>query len=486
MTTSDYRALLDDLDAIVWEADPKTVQFSFVSQRAERLLGYSVERWLSEPRFWVDLIHPDDRDRVVETCATAVEQVRDHTFDYRVVSADGRTLWIRDVVHVSADDRGQPSRLRGVMLDITACKGAQDAAARRDRRCRALIEHAIDLVTFVDPAGEILLESPSVERLLGFLPNERTGRSIFDLIHPDDLPRARAAFESAMAAKGRTPFIELRVRHKDGQWRVFESVGSCIEEGGEVMGLVHSRDITDRKLLEARLQHGRKLEALGRLTGSIAHDFNNLLTVILGCTEQLLGSETTLPVRMELHEIKRASELAGSLTRQLLAFSRRTPPDLEHLDVNAVLEDLRELLQRLLGIGAAFTMTTAARAAHVLVGKGTIEQVVINLALNARDALPQRRGTIAIRTWNATLVGGAMEAATRQYVVIDVSDTGMGMSDEVAARVFEPFFTTKDAGKGTGLGLSTAYAVVHEAGGWIDVETALGQGTTFRVYLPVA
>jgi two-component system, cell cycle sensor histidine kinase and response regulator CckA len=366
MTTSadEYRALLDDLDAIVWEADPKTLQFLFVSQKAERLLGYPVERWLTEPRFWVDLLHPDDRDSAVKTSATAVSELRDHTFDYRVVSADGRTLWMRDVVHVTADERGRPSRLRGVMLDIT-----------------------------------------------------------------------------------------------------------------------------DRKLLEAKFRHGQRLETLGRLTGSIAHDFNNLLTAILGSTEQLLESETTLPIRMELREIKKASELAASLTHQLVAFSRLTPPDLERLDANVVLEDLRELLQRLLGQGPTFMMTTAARAAHVLVGKGSIEQVVINLALNARDAMPARGGTIAIRTWNDTLparVGCAIEKALCQYVVIDVEDTGTGMSDDVAARLFEPFFTTKEAGKGTGLGLSTAYTIVQEAGGWIDVQTALGEGTTLRVYLPVA
>jgi two-component system cell cycle sensor histidine kinase/response regulator CckA len=360
---------------------------------------------------------------------------------------------------------------------------------RRDQQCRAIIEHAIDLITFVDARGEILFESPSGERLHGFTPSERTGRSIFELIHPDDVPNARAAFESAICTQGKTPFIELRVRHKDGRWRTFESIGSFVEDGGASLGIVHSRDVTDRKLLETQFRHAQKMEAIGRLTSSIAHDFNNLLTAILGYTEQLLEAEITLAIGMELREIKRAAEMAAGLTRQLLAFSRRTPPVIQPLDVNAILDEISGLLHRLLGKGATFTLTLAAEHAGIVAGKGMVEQVVINLAVNARDALPPTGGgAIAIRTWNTTLpyLGAGRSDESRRYVVIDVADTGVGMSAEVAARLFEPFFTTKEQGKGTGLGLATAYSLVHEAGGWMDIETAEGHGTTFRVHLPVA
>jgi two-component system, cell cycle sensor histidine kinase and response regulator CckA len=367
---------------------------------------------------------------------------------------------------------------------------AADAAVLRDQYCRAIIEHAIDLITFVDARGDILLESPSGERIHGFLPSERTGRSIFELIHPDDLSNARAAFEAAMHTRGKTPFIELRVRHKDGRWRTFESIGSFVEDGGVRLGIVHSRDVTDRKLLETQFRHAQKMEAIGRLTSSIAHDFNNLLTAILGYTEQLLDAETTLAIGMELREIKRASEMAAGLTRQLLAFSRRTPPVIQPLDVNAILGEISGLLRRLLGRSAMFTLTLAAEHAGIVASKGMVEQVIINLAVNARDALPPNGGgAVAIRTWNTTFparVGDGASLESRRYVVIDVSDTGVGMSAEVAARLFEPFFTTKEQGKGTGLGLATSYSIVHEAGGWMDVETAEGRGTIFRVHLPVA
>jgi two-component system cell cycle sensor histidine kinase/response regulator CckA len=359
---------------------------------------------------------------------------------------------------------------------------------RPHRLCRAVIEHAIDLVTFVDASGQILLESPSVESLLGFLPSEREGRSIFELIHVDDLPKARAVFQSTMAAKGRSPLMELRVRHKNGSWRTFESVGGFVEDGGARMGLIHSRDVTARKRLEARLFHEQKLEALGRLTGSIAHDFNNVLMAIFGHTDQMLETYVALPIRLELREIRKAAELGASLTRQLLRFSRPAPLDPERLDVNVAVNDVRELLQRLIGSTAKITITTGARSAHVLAAKGAIEQIVVNLALNARDAIPAG-GSIAIRTWNTMfpdLVGSGTAGAQRDYIVIDVADRGSGMSAEVAERLFEPFFTTKEPGKGTGLGLSTVYSIVHDLGGWIDVETTEGLGTTFHVYLPVA
>jgi two-component system, cell cycle sensor histidine kinase and response regulator CckA len=476
VTTSsvDCRALLDDLDAIIWEADPQTIQFSFVSQKAERLLGYPVRQWLEDRDFWVKLIHPEDREWVVATCAAAVQDIRDHTFDYRVRSADGRTVWVRDVVHVTGDARKRPTQLTGVMLDITAWKLAEEAAKIREQRYTAILENSIDLITFVDADGHILFDSPSIERLLGVSAAERLGRSIFELIHPEDLPRARAAFATAMALRKGTPFIEVRLRHKDGRWRVFESAGNYIEDGGVRMGIVHSRDITDRKHLEEQLRHAQKMEALGRLTGAIAHDFNNLLTVILGYAEALLDSEVTLPVRAELREIRRASSSAASLTRQLLVFGRRMPAVLEPMDLNHVIFEVSPMLRRLLGKSVQLALSLEARHPIVKADRGLLDQVLMNLLINGRDAM---RG------------GGTMTIATRDgedgCVLLDVTDTGHGMSPEVQAKIFEPFFTTKDPGKGTGLGLATVYTIVTQAGGTIEVESAEGEGTTFRISLPL-
>ena len=345
----------------------------------------------------------------------------------------------------------------------------------RDQRYKAILENSIDLITFVDANGRILFDSPSIERLLGVLPAERLGRSMFELIHPEDLPRARAAVATAMALRKGTPFIELRLRHKDGRWRVFESAGSYVEEGGVLMGIVHSRDITDRQHLEEQLRHGQKMEALGRLTGAIAHDFNKLLTVILGYAEALLDSEVTLPVRAELREIRRASSSAASLTRQLLVFSRRMPAVLEPMDLNRLISELSPMLRRLLGKTVELALALEAKRPVLKADRGLLDQVLMNLLINGRDAMPD---------------GGTMTIVTRDdedgRVTLEVTDTGQGMPPDVLAKIFEPFFTTKDPGRGTGLGLATVCTIVTQAGGTIDVESGKGRGTTFRISLPLA
>ena len=348
-------------------------------------------------------------------------------------------------------------------------------AVSRDERYKAILENSIDLITFVDGDGHVLFDSPSIDRLLGVSPAERLGRSIFELIHPEDLPRAQAAFATAMALRKGTPFIELRLRHQDGRWRVFESAGSYVEEGGVRMGIVHSRDITDRKHLEEQLRHAQKMEALGRLTGAIAHDFNNLLTVILGYAEALLDSEVTLPVRAELREIRRASSSAASLTRQLLVFSRRMPAVLEPVDLNHVISEVSPMLQRLLGKTVHLTLALDATYPIIKADRGLLDQVVMNLIINGRDAMPEG-GTLTITTRDDE----------RDHVTLEVTDTGHGMPPDVRAKIFEPFFTTKDPGKGTGLGLATVYTIVTQVGGTIDVESAEGRGTTFRISLPLA
>jgi two-component system cell cycle sensor histidine kinase/response regulator CckA len=345
----------------------------------------------------------------------------------------------------------------------------------RDQHYKAVFESAIDLITFVDADGDVLFDSPSIERMLGVSPAERLGHSIFDLIHPDDLPRARAAFATAMAMRRATPFIELRLRHKDGRWRVFESVGSYVEDGGVRMGIVHSRDVTDRKHLEEQLRHAQKMEALGRLTGAIAHDFNNLLTVILGYAEALLDSEVTLPVRAELREIRRAASSAASLTRQLLVFGRRMPAVFEPMDLNHMIFEVSPMLRRLLGKTVNLTLELHATQPIIRADRGLVDQVLMNLLINGRDAMPG---------------GGTLTVTTRDddggRVALEVSDTGHGMPVDVQARIFEPFFTTKGPGKGTGLGLATVYTIVTQAGGTIEVESVEGRGTTFHISLPLA
>jgi PAS domain S-box-containing protein len=374
------------------------------------------------------------------------------------------------------------------MVDVTGQRRAEVALQDRETYHRALIDHASDIITVIDREGLVLFQSPSVERLLGYPPEALLGRHAFERIHPDDRPRAASALERGWETPGPTPLLELRFQHADGSWRVLEIVGSAfVPEGGQPIGIINSRDITDRRLIEDHLRRAQKMDALGRLTSAVAHDFNNLLVVILGYAELLLESPDAAPFRLETREIKRAADSGVTLVRQLLTFGRRMPVSLKPVDLNRALAELASMLQRLIGTNIRLNTELRARPAIVQADQGLIEQVIMNLAINARDAMPGG-GSLDIRTRNVRLpraLAGGPGPTDAAFVLIEVTDTGAGMSEEVAARIFEPFFTTKAPGHGTGLGLPTVYSIVAESRGHIDVHTVVGKGTTFNIYLPL-
>jgi two-component system, cell cycle sensor histidine kinase and response regulator CckA len=346
-------SLINSLGGIVWEADAETFQFTFVSQEAERILGFPPHEWLDDPQFWSRHSHPDDVERVAKDCVAASREGRDHEFEYRMIAADGRVVWLRDIVSV-VQAPGSPTRLVGIMLDITAQK----------------------------------------------------------------------------------------------------------------------RELEDA---QPQLAQAMKMEAVGRLAGGVAHDFNNLLTVIAGYAELVSASlEKADPRSEDLAEIKRAAHRASLLTRQLLTFSRKQVVHPEVLDLNAVVTEVGVLIRRLIGEDIQLAIQTCEGDVPVYADRSQLEQVLMNLAVNARDAMPLG-GRLVIAT--ALIASG---------VKLTVSDTGSGMSPEVAARIFEPFFTTKEMGKGTGLGLSTAYGIVKQSGGDIQVTSEPGKGSCFAISLPVA
>jgi len=343
----------------------------------------------------------------------------------------------------------------------------------REELFRSLIENASDVITILSADGTSLYESPAVARVLGRSPDELVGLPNFALLHSDDLPAVKETFARILAGEEPGP-IELRLRHRDGSWRTVEAIGRRRRQEGEWVVVVNYRDVTDQRQLQEQLMHGQKLEAVGRLAGGIAHDFNNLLTAIGGYSQFLVaGFDDDDPRREDALEIVRASERAAALTGQLLAFSRNQVLLAEVLDLGEIIAGLEKLLSRLLGEGAELS-TSIEPGCLVRADRGQLEQVVTNLALNARDAMPS---------------GGKVELAVRRLdgkVELCVSDTGVGMDEETVKHVFEPFFTTKDPGKGTGLGLATVYGIVTQSGGEVAVESKPGEGSTFRVLLPLS
>jgi PAS domain S-box-containing protein len=364
-----------------------------------------------------------------------------------------------------------------------------DARSETGHHCfyRALAEGALDVITAVDEFGTIVYKSPSAEEHLGYRPESLIGRNLFEFVHPDDIQRVRAAFDECRRNGTASAPIEHRLRHVDGRWCTFESVGRFQSDGaGGRIGIIHSRDVGARKLLEAQVRQAQKMEAVGLSTGAIAHDFNNMLVVIAGYTS-LLATDPSPTVREFAREMRMATDRATELTGQLLSFARASQTDEACCDANEAISDFRPILDRMVGRDVHVSYSLDAEPSIVPASRSALDQVLINLAVNARDAMPAG-GELTVTTsneWRPRLADQSAALPLVEYVVLRITDTGIGMTDDVKARIFEPFFTTKAPGRGTGIGLQTVQGIVSQAGGRVDVISAPGAGTTFRVLLPV-
>jgi two-component system cell cycle sensor histidine kinase/response regulator CckA len=397
----------------------------------------------------------------------------------------------------SARALGLPGRLVAIMFeDVTG--QAQSEARRREseERFRTLIENSTDAVTITDHEGSVIFTSASVKQVLGYSSEELQQRTAFDLLHEDDVARARTHRATAISRPGVPVTTTLRARHRDGHWHVIEVITVNRLDDPSLRGVVTNfRDVTERvrseealRRMEAQLLQTQKMEAIGKLAGGVAHDFNNLLSVILGISALLLEQlEPDHPMRADMTEIQQSGERAARLTRQLLAFSRRQMLDPRVLDLNDVIASIDRMLLRVVGEDIELQLLTGPHLHRVRVDPGQMEQVIMNLVVNARDAMP-RGGALTLQTASVELD----EAFAREHigvtpgphVMLAITDTGVGMDEETQARIYEPFFTTKATGKGTGLGLATVFGIVKQSGGTIWLESVPDRGTTFRIYFP--
>lgn len=368
-------------------------------------------------------------------------------------------------------------------------KTAEDALRVSERRFRALVEESWDAIALFAADGTIVYGSPATTRLLGYDLAEFVGRNAMEFIHPDDRAAVLLRLEEVTTRPRGRLHVAARVRHKNGSWRHLEGVLTNLLDDPSVAAIVNNyRDVTDRRMLEEQVILAQKMEAIGRLAGGVAHDFNNILTAIGGYTDLLLAD---LPPddqrRRDVEEIHQAAQRAASLTRQLLAFSRRQVLQPKVINLNSLVPDIEKMLRRLIGEDILFATVLHPRLGNVRADPGQLEQVIVNLVVNARDAMP-KGGRITIETRNVELdesyAADHPGVTPGRYVMLAVTDTGVGMDDETKARIFEPFFTTKVRGKGTGLGLATVYGIVQQTGGHIWPYSEPGKGTTMRVYLP--
>jgi PAS domain S-box-containing protein len=367
---------------------------------------------------------------------------------------------------------------------------AQTALRASEERFRALVENSSDALLLIDAEARVTYVTPSSTRHLGWRPEQMVGRSMFEFLHPEDREMG-TRLGDALQSAGKPVTAQVRFLHADGSWRIMEGV-AVNRLGDPSVGAIvcNLRDITDRRRLEEQLRQAQKMEAVGQLAAGVAHDFNNLLTAILGYCNLLLDELAREdPLRSDLEEIQAAAERAAALTRQLLAFSRRQMLHPEIVDINTIVQQIEKLLRRLISEDVELVTALARDLTPVRADPGSIEQILVNLAVNARDAMPVG-GRLTIETANVELDDTyAVTHVTMKpgpYVMLAVSDTGAGMDDATRSRLFEPFFTTKEQGKGSGLGLATVYGMVKQSGGYIWVYSEPGHGTAFKVYLPPA
>jgi two-component system cell cycle sensor histidine kinase/response regulator CckA len=464
------------------------------SDETYRIFGLAPQKDLHTWEAWQEHIHPEDRHIRAVAIAEALEEGTHYNAEYRVIRPNGEIRRVHSQGEIERDESGRPRCVFGIIRDITEHRRAEEARRAAEQRLKHVVASSpAVLFTLQVEGGEfrgIGWMSENVESLLGYQVEETlepdwwTGN-----IHPEERDEIVARFRSEILGRDYST-AEYRFLHKDGQYRWIRGETRLLRDtAGQPAEVVGSlSDITERRRLEDQLRQAQKMEAVGHLAGGVAHDFNNLLTIISGYSEILLpGLPPEDPRREMISQIQQAGERAAGLTRQLLAFSRQTVLEPKVLDLNEVVRENEKMLRRLIGEDVQLTTALDPALRSVKVDPGQLSQVIMNLAVNARDAMPTG-GRLTIETGNVELdeVFAAVtpDARVGRYVLLAVTDTGAGMTPEVRAHIFEPFFTTKGPGRGTGLGLATVYGIVKQSGGFISIDSEPGRGTAFKIYFP--
>ncbi|HYD46458.1 MAG TPA: PAS domain-containing protein [Phenylobacterium sp.] len=466
----------------------------------------------------LEACHPDDRERMREVLRAAGRTGEKWEMEYRVVHPDGEVRWILARGEGKVDAEGRPTRFLGVNIDITSQRLAEEQLRESEARFRALADSAPVLMWVTGRDGQREFVNKAY---IAFMEADASYEAALALdwrtrLHPEDAARVVAdehAYDEALRTGAGPVVVEARFRRGDGEWRWMRAISQPrIDSTGAVTGFIGiAIDISNSKqaeadlkrineLLEERISEAlgerdaaqaalarvQRLEALGQLTGGVAHDFNNLLTVVIGALDMIARHPDDAPRRERMVEAALSAAHRGErLTQQLLAFARRQPLKTERLEIDGLLRENAPLLGRAVGEAVDFSIAPGAPGLFARIDPVQLEAALMNLAVNARDAVATG-GAVRIETRPCELVHGQVEEAEAgHYICLAVHDTGVGMDADVLARVFEPFFTTKPVGKGTGLGLSQVYGFARQSGGGASVESEPGKGCTIRLYLPI-
>jgi PAS domain S-box-containing protein len=493
-----FRTFAQAMPDHVWAADPLG-QLDWVNERVQEYSGFAAASLHGAG--WIAMVHPDDRAAAAARWASALASGQTYQVEFRLRRTDGAYRWHIARALPIRGTNGAIERWIGTNTDIEDERQALDSlealnatleqrVARQSAERDRLWQTSQDLLAVIDAQGTMLAVNPAWTSVLGWLPGEVVGRNHLFFSHPEDRPRSDGALAHASLAP--LPGVEVRNLHKDGSYRWIAWIAS--PENGLVYAT--GRHVTAEKQAAAALadaqealRQSQKMEAVGQLTGGIAHDFNNMLAVVMGSLEllgrRLAGGDAR--AQRYLDAAADSARRASLLTQRLLAFSRQQPLQPEAVDANKLMAGMSDLLRHSLGTDVRLETVLAGGLWRTFADPNQLENIVLNLAVNARDAMPAG-GRLTIETQNAHLddryVSVHPGVAAGQYVLIAVTDSGTGMPREVIDKAFDPFFTTKPVGKGTGLGLSQVYGFVKQSGGHVKIYSEVGQGTTIKIYLP--
>ena len=486
-TEDRYGHLFSSAADVIFEADAEGY-FRFVNPQTLRLFEFEQDEVIG--RRFTEFIRADYRPQILQHYYRQTTEKRLNSYiEFPAITKSGKEVWLGQNAWIMTDTAGKLVGMQAVARDITERRRSEDALRSAEAKYRALVEQSL-MGVYIMQNDRLVYVNPKAADLLGYTQQEMIDApSPYDFVHEQDRPLV--IDQLSRLDPVRAPSVQLAVRgvRKDGEVIQVEAFCSVTEFGSERAILTTVHDISDRVKLEDQLRQAQKMEAVGRLAGGIAHDFNNLLTAIRGNAELMSHRVKTDPtMAAEVDEILHAADRAASLTRQLLAFSRKQVLQPVALDLNEIVSSVSRMARRLIGTDVQLRLDLARSVSQVLADPAQVEQVLLNLIVNARDAMPSG-GNITVQTANVRLEAARPEVvqagiAPGAFVMLAVTDDGIGMDQATQARIFEPFFTTKETGRGTGLGLSTVYGIVRQTGGAITVTSERGKGASFKVYLP--
>jgi two-component system, cell cycle sensor histidine kinase and response regulator CckA len=482
-----FRSLVQNSSDLVTIVAPDTT-ILYASDSAERIVGYSAGELVGTTL--LDYLEASDTD----TVRGLLRDSNGHSsgpVEFTLRRADGSPVWLEAVGTNLLTD----PTIRGIVLnarDVSERKRADRALRESEERYRDLFDNASDLVCMAAPDGALLYVNKAWQEGTGYSEDEIARMQLLDIVHPDNRTNFGEVLRRVLGGE-RLDHVELVLVPKKGTPITVEGNLSCTFKDGQpsvVRGIY--RDITERKRVEEQLRRAERMQAAGKLAGGVAHEVNNMMTGVIGFSEFVLRSfDSEDPRRADIEEVIRAGTRAADVTRQLLAFTRQQFLRPQVVEINTVVSEMEKMLRHSLGEDKRLDLRLGAGAAHIRADRGQLEQVLINLVLNARDAI-DGHGRVTIETgtamWDQAYAERheGVDIPLGRYVMLAVTDSGCGMDAEVQARIFEPFFTTKPIGQGTGLGLSTAYGIIKQSGGFIWVYSEVDQGSVFKVYLPEA